>query len=79
MIEGSYYFPEPADKRLDVVLFIINRNDYGKEEIGHSVAEPGVEPGLEDYEPSVQPYTTPHVCDNRIQSIIIRLNRFYFI
>ena len=25
------------------------------------VAGPGVEPGLEDYEPSVQPYTTPHV------------------
>lgn len=23
------------------------------------VTEPGVEPGLEDYEPSVQPYTTP--------------------
>ncbi len=23
------------------------------------VTGPGVEPGLEDYEPSVQPYTTP--------------------
>lgn len=28
------------------------------------VAGPGVEPGLEDYEPSVQPYTTPHVSKN---------------
>ena len=25
------------------------------------VAGPGVEPGLRDYEPHVQPYTTPHV------------------
>ena len=25
------------------------------------VARSGVEPDLEDYEPSVQPYTTPHV------------------
>ena len=25
------------------------------------VAEPGVEPGLSDYEPDVQPYTTPHI------------------
>lgn len=24
------------------------------------VAGPGVEPGLRDYEPHVQPYTTPH-------------------
>lgn len=26
-----------------------------------SVAGPGVAPGLEDYEPSVQLYTTPHI------------------
>ena len=28
------------------------------------VAGPGVGPGLEDYEPSVRPYTTPHVVTN---------------
>ena len=28
---------------------------------GFNVAGPGVEPGLWDYEPHVQPYTTPHV------------------
>ena len=27
-----------------------------------SVAGPGIAPGLEDYEPSVRLYTTPHVC-----------------
>ncbi len=30
------------------------------------VAGLGVEPSLEDYEPSVQPYTTPHVLANGI-------------
>ena len=29
--------------------------------LANLVAGPGVEPGLEDYEPSVQPYTTPHI------------------
>ena len=29
------------------------------------VAEPGVEPDLSDYEPDVQPYTTPHVIKGR--------------
>ena len=28
------------------------------------VAGPGVEPGLRDYEPHVQPYTTPHDGNN---------------
>lgn len=30
--------------------------------VDNLVAGPGVEPGLGDYEPPVQPYTTPHVC-----------------
>lgn len=30
-------------------------------EVEICVAGPGVEPGLRDYEPRVQPYTTPHV------------------
>lgn len=35
------------------------------------VAGPGVEPGLEDYEPSVQPYTTPQVLDQVYWLIVL--------
>ncbi len=31
------------------------------EAVLHFVAGPGIAPGLEDYEPSVRLYTTPHV------------------
>jgi len=35
------------------------------------VAGPGIAPGLEDYEPSVRLYTTPHVCFKEQKDYII--------
>jgi hypothetical protein len=43
------------------------RNKYKKARMNalfFNVAGPGIAPGLEDYEPSVQLYTTPHVCSS---------------
>ena len=57
---------DQRDKFLQIhlVLYELNRRGFGvAAAVGFFlsyVAEPGVEPGLEDYEPSVQPYTTPH-------------------